>query len=130
MFLLARRPAMKPVFTSRLPPMFSSTVTELFSKPRATRRRATSGMVLASAVSTISFALGLDKGFDIGCVPPMQSQRIAIGQGPAHARGHVGERGEMGMMSISAEGNEFKQFPRNAIIHGVAGGEDNGLAST
>ena len=30
------------------------------------------------------FCAGLDEGFDIGGVAPMQSERVAIGQGPAH----------------------------------------------
>ena len=35
---------------------------------------------------------GLDEGFDIGGVAAMQGERIAIGEGPADARGGIGRR--------------------------------------
>ena len=58
----------------------------------------------------------------------MQSERVAIGQGPAHPCRHQRKGREVGNDLHFAKGNEFKQFAGNAVVRWVAGGEDHRLA--
>ena len=120
---------MKLDWRSRSPPMFSSTVISLLPKPRATRRRATSGMVVRSAVSTSRRTSGLDEGFDVGGVAAVQRERVAVGQRPAHAGGGEREGGEVRDDLHLGEGDELHQLAGHAVIHRVAGGEDHGAAA-
>ncbi len=73
---------------------------------------------------------GLNEGLDVGAIAAMESECIAIGQGPADAGGRQRKGREIGDYLHFGEGYEGQQLAGDAIVERIAGGEDDSAPAT
>jgi len=71
----------------------------------------------------------LDEELDVGGIAAVQRERVAVRQRPAHAGGGEREGRDVGDHLHLGEGDELHQLARHAVVHRIAGGEDDGAAA-